>query len=257
MKTLRNKQKGRFLVQEGTMIEIMIVDDNATFAESLAQKLKVSPVWSSKAMRIRCLTQEIEYRNLEQYNKCDILFLDIELGPISGMNLARQLRQNDCRMVLIFVTNYKEYAPEGYEVGAFRYLEKSEIDTKLYSYFKAALTLSSDKKSSVEILCESESIPISLQSLAYIESLGHEQKLHLCNAPREILTTRQTMKYLEEMLLPHGFLRIHKGFLVNMSYIVSFKSIGVFLSNGEELPVGARSYREKKRIYMLWRAQQP
>lgn len=239
------------------MIEIVIVDDDAAFAESLEHKLKVLPVWSLKAMHIRCLTKEKEYRDFEQYKRCDILFLDIELGAISGMNLARQLRQNDCKTVLIFVTNYKEYAPEGYEVGAFRYLKKNEIDSKLNSYFQAALTLSNDKKRCVEILCESEAVPIPLHSLAYIESLGHEQRLHLCNVPRETLTTRQTMKSLEEMLLPHGFLRIHKGFLVNMSYIVSFKSIGVSLTNGENLPVGARSYREKKKIYMLWKAQQP
>ena len=73
------------------------------------------------------------FKNIAQYG---ILFLDIDLGKESGIDLARKMRKMNPEAVLIFVTNFSEYAPEGYEVDAFRYLAKSELEKKLPTYFE-------------------------------------------------------------------------------------------------------------------------
>ena len=158
--------------------------------------------------------------------------------------------------VLIFVTNFSEYAPEGYEVDAFRYLAKSELEKKLPTYFEDALAMCRTRQRKVEILCEGESVPIPVQSLAWIESQGREQYLHLVGGCREQLITRLTMTQLEDLLVPHGFLRIHKSYLVNMAYLQSFQSTSAVLTIGQALPVGARSYRDNKQKFVRWQAQQ-
>ena len=163
-----------------------------------------------KSMQLTCLTDiaEICANSLSQY---DILFLDIDLGSKSGIDLARQMRKLNPEAVLIFVTNFSEYAPEGYEVDAFRYLSKSEIEKKLPAYFEDALTVSRTRQRKIDILCEGESVPVPVQALAWIESQGHEQCLHLVGSRREQLLTRLTMMQLEELLAPQGFLRIRQS----------------------------------------------
>ena len=136
------------------------------------------------------------------------------------------------------------------------YLAKSELEKKLPTYFEDALAMCRTRQRKVEILCEGESVPIPVQSLAWIESHGREQYLHLVGGCREQLITRLTMTQLEDLLVPHGFLRIHKSYLVNMAYLQSFQSTSAVLTVGQTLPVGARSYRDNKQKFVRWQAQQ-
>ena len=102
------------------MVKILICDDDPTFAQSMFKRILSLPAYSSKSMKLSCLTDiaEMSANTIAQY---DILFLDIDLGKESGIDLARKMRKMNPEAVLIFVTNFSEYAPEGYEVDAFRY----------------------------------------------------------------------------------------------------------------------------------------
>ena len=99
-------------------------------------------------------------------------------------------------------------------------------------------------------------MPVPIQALAYVESQGHEQCLHLVGWQREKLYTRLTMAQLEELLFSQGFLRIHKRFLVNMIYLQTLQSTGAVLTTGHTLPASARSYRDNKQKFVKWQAQQ-
>lgn len=237
------------------MVHILICDDDIAFAQAMVKRILALPVYSSKSMTVHCLT-DLNAMNTGAIANSDILFLDIDLGDKNGIDLARGMRKRNPEAVLIFVTNFSEYAPEGYEVDAFRYLAKSDIDKKLPIYFSDALALCRTRQRKVEIYCEGESIPVPVQALAYVESKGHEQCLHMIGRPREELYTRLTMKQLEALLFPQGFLRIHKQYLVNMAYLRSLQSTNAVLSVGKSLPVGARSYRDIKQKYVKWQAQQ-
>ena len=118
------------------MLHIVLCDDEGPFAESLARRIRALADFSPRTMAITVLTDP---DRLTDALPCDLLFLDIDLGATNGIRVARRLRQTRPDTVLIFVTNYKEYAPEGYEVNAFRYLAKDELDAKLAPYFTAAL----------------------------------------------------------------------------------------------------------------------
>lgn len=237
------------------MLSILICDDDPHFAMLLSEKIRALPSYSAKNMNLTCLT-DMSVLDESALLHCDLLFLDIDLGEQNGLSLARKLRAINTKTVLIFVTNFKEYAPEGYEVDAFRYLAKSELDNKLSAYFEDALSVCRRYQQKVNIFCKGETVPLSIQALEYIESLGHEQCLHLIGLPQRQLITRTTMNELEEMLAPRGFLRIHKGFLVNMAYLQSLRSTVAVLSTGNSLPVGARRYQDTKKIFVEWQAQQ-
>ena len=98
------------------MVKILICDDDQTFAQSMFKRILSLPAYSSKSMKLSCLTDiaEMSADTIAQY---DILFLDIDLGKESGIDLARKMRKMNPEAVLIFVTNFSEYAPEGYAVA--------------------------------------------------------------------------------------------------------------------------------------------
>lgn len=75
------------------------------------------------------------------------------------------------------------------------------------------------------------SVPV--QAISYAESQGHEQCLYMIGWSKEKLYTRLTMAQLEELLFPQGFLRIHKQYLVNMTYLQSLQSTGAVLTTGK------------------------
>ena len=236
------------------MLHILICDDDSNFAELLSKKIATLPDYSPRAMHIRCLSKTDEILR-EDFSSCDILFLDIDMGEVNGIDLARKMRRTRPDIVLLFVTNFLEFAPEGYEVNAFRYLAKAKLAHRLPQYFADALAISHERQSEVDIVCIGEPVSIAVQSIVYIESVGHEQCIHLCNASKEPLLTRMTMAELEKVLSPHGFLRIHRSFLVNMAYLRQLRSTGAELTIGETLPVGARSYRETKGKFVSWMVQ--
>lgn len=184
MKTYPKQKIGSRAYIGESMVKILICDDDSTFAQSMFKMILSLPAYSSKSMKLSCLTDiaEMSANTIAQY---DILFLDIDLGKESGIDLARKMRKMNPEAVLIFVTNFSEYAPEGYEVDAFRYLAKSELEKKLPTYFEDALAMCRTRQRKVEILCEGESVPIPVQSLAWIESQGREQYLHLVGGCRE------------------------------------------------------------------------
>lgn len=99
-------------------------------------------------------------------------------------------------------------------------------------------------------------MPVPVQAITYVESQGHEQCLHMTGWSKEKLYTRLTMAQLEELLFPQGFLRIHKQYLVNMTYLQSLQSTGAVLTTGESLKTSARNYRENQKKFVNWKAQQ-
>lgn len=89
------------------MLHIVVCDDEAAFAENLTWKIEALPAFSPRNMRVCCLTDP----EALSAQPCDLLFLDIDLGAINGIDVARAPRPTHPDTVLIFVTNYKEYAP--------------------------------------------------------------------------------------------------------------------------------------------------
>ena len=255
LKAQRHLISGKYATIGGSMVHILICDDDAVFAQDMAKKILALPDYSPKSMNVQCLT-DVNAMSAGELTKFDILFLDIDLGDKNGIELARTMRVRNVEAVLILVTNFSEYAPEGYEVDAFRYLPKAELERKLPGYFSDALAVCRTRQRKVEIFCEGESMPVPVQALIYVESQGHEQLLHLTGWSKKELYTRMTMAQLEELLFPQGFLRIHKQFLVNMAYLQSLQSTGALLTTGKSLKASARNYRENQQKFVDWKTQQ-
>ena len=121
-----------------SMLHILICDDDTAFTNTLQSAIAALPDYHRRQMQTICVNDPRVLTKTD-IQRADLVFLDIDMGDINGMKLARQMRAIRKDFVLIFVTNYGEYAAEGYEVNAFRFLPKLQLAEKLPSYFRQAL----------------------------------------------------------------------------------------------------------------------
>ena len=188
----------------------------------------------------------------EQLASCDMAFLDIDFehGTCNGIDLARELRQVNSRALIFFVTNYIDYAPAGYEVQAFRYILKRDVTDVLERYILQAMEQLADGQEVLRLQGKDEMIDIPLEQITFLEVMDHSVSIHAGTQKHELSAA---LFRLEDRLEAHGFLRIHKSYLVNMRHIRKYRSRECVLDDGTVLAVSERNYAQQKQKYLLWK----
>lgn len=191
--------------------------------------------------------------NMSQYN---IIFLDIEMDGLNGIQTAQMLREYCSDSFIIFVTAYAEYSLQGYSVDTLRYIiknnsmlkeaieeslnticKKLKYNLKLYTY---------DFKEGIQ--------KINLEKIFYIESMSHNLIFHiLTEQGEELYTLRGSLKDYDAEYSDRGFVRIHQSFLVNCRYIKKIKYNSILLKNDKELPVSKAKYKAVKQKYISYK----
>lgn len=237
------------------MLRIFICDDDALFLTRMEEQVNRFLTEASLKARIHTFSsmEEISDRLLQS---CDIAFLDVDFAGknYSGLDVARRLRQFRGDSVIIFVTNYIEYAPEGYEVQAFRYILKADVEQKLDGYLQQALQKFEQARETMKIQIEGELIDIPFQDILYVESQRHTLNLHIQKGSGiRTYSFYGSMSVMEEKLTHQGFLRVHKSYLVNMRHIKRYRCREVELTGGEILRASEERYARQKQVYLLWK----
>jgi len=177
----------------------------------------------------------------------DILFLDIRMEGLDGLETARRLREKGCGCLIVFLTSLEEYAREGYEVRAFRYLLKDQVDRELERVMDACChELVAEEYFTFSY--ERRSYSIRKQDILYFES--RKRMVYLFTARGEY-QFYQKLDVLENQLLGEGFLRCHRSFLVQERKVKSWKEHALWLEDGREIPISRTYEKEVNRRLML------
>lgn len=239
-----------------SMLNVLICDDDKAMVEAMVSIVENVLTETDKKARIHTSTDATLISD-QLLSSCDIALLDIDFDEAgyNGMDVARRLRTLRSDTVLIFVTNFIEYAPEGYKVQAFRYVLKRDIHSDLKP--NLLLALKNLNKETLPIQVNGEIINLALDDILYLEVRQHNvtavMRQQTQDKKQKEYTFYAPLSELEEQLEPYGFLRIHKSYLVNMKYIKKFQCREALLTNGITLRVGEKSYAEKKQKYLLWK----
>lgn len=236
------------------MVRILLCDDNPVFLERVREKIR-SALASRKldgAIYTFPAPGEIPEALLAD---CGIFFLDMDFSPEkeNGLALAGKIRQANRDAVIVFLTNYIEYAPAGYKVQAFRYLLKSDVDSSLEETLWEAVGQLETKRETIQLSVSGESVTLFLEDILYLEAQAHTVVVH--TRGQEEFRVYASLSSLEQQLASRGFLRIQKSYLVNMRRIRRLRFDYVTLDDGTQLPVSKTGYAEQKRKYLLWRGQ--
>lgn len=172
----------------------------------------------------------------------DLVFLDIEMPALDGITLAKKIRARSENVFIVFLTSHIEYALEGYEVNALRYLTKPVDIEKL----KEVIRYVQEKQGSsrqIIIKEDGEEILIDINDVIYMESMN--QNVRIVTAKGEHVI-RYNIGDFEEQLKNDGFFRIHRGYLISLSKVKKLSGNDVILDSGETLPVSRSNVKPLK-----------
>ena len=175
-------------------------------------------------------------------NPYDLVFLDIEMPAVDGITLAKKIRARSENVFIVFLTSHIEYALEGYEVNALRYLTKPVDIEKL----KEVIRYVQEKQGSsrqIIIKEDGEEILIDINDVIYMESMN--QNVRIVTAKGEHVI-RYNIGDFEEQLKNDGFFRIHRGYLISLSKVKKLSGNDVILDGGETLPVSRSNVKPLK-----------
>jgi len=170
----------------------------------------------------------------------DILLLDIEMGTMNGVDLAKTIRQTNDTVQIIFITGFPDFIAEGYEVSALHYLMKPVSEEKLHAVLdKAAANLAkAEKRLCITHDRQTDFIPLS--QITYIEAQKQYVEIHTSDA---LYRMKSSLADIESKLDEY-FSRCQRSFIVNLRYVIRIKNDCVVLKNGVEVPI-SRGMAEK------------
>lgn len=186
----------------------------------------------------------------------DISFLDIEMGEISGMDVAKHIREKEeslaQRSVLIFVTGYREYMEAAFDVNAFHYLIKPIDAEKFFEVFrrarKEASAIGEQYKKQIMVKISGTQQKIWLRDIYYIESGNKKVIFHTVDGTLEVYGKMEEL----ENRLGNTFYRCHRCYLVNMEKIAAYSANSIQVINGDNLLLARTKYSDFIKTYMRY-----
>lgn len=218
--------------------EVQIRHDFGDIVKRLSPQSEIK-VFSSGEQLLNVLGQE----------NCDVLLLDIDMPGISGMDVAKCLVEKEYKPLLVFVTSHDELVYDSFQYHPFGFVRKSFFENEIEMVLKdCARELEGNRRHFVfRVGGRDARLPVS--DILFFEADGNYLKLYSTKEEHRI---RSTITAVENSLSSCGFIRIHKGFLVNQLAIKAFGTDGLQLENGIILPIG-KSYAESaKKLFMRY-----
>ncbi len=208
------------------MYEIAIVEDNAAEAARLTQYLERFSKENGTELEAVLFKNAHAFMDAFRY-QFDIVFMDIELPGISGMDTARWLRERDGTVTLIFVTHLMQYAVNGYEVDALDYIVKPvEYPTFALKMRRAVQQREILQDREVTLDTREGMIRVSAEKIKYVEIYNHHIYYHLTDGDYE---GYGTLKQVEERLPDRGFFRCNSSCIVNLRYVEQLKGPDIYI----------------------------
>lgn len=177
----------------------------------------------------------------------DLLILDIEMGGLSGMELAGKIREENEEIPILFITGYESYMAQGYEVSAIQYLLKPMYKDKL---FAALNKLQKGKKAEAKIPFQTEDGQLFLapSQIWYVEAAGHYSILHASGGEYQI---RHSFTEVLKMLgLQKEFVHCHRSYLVNVQHVSAITKTDLIMDNRVKIPISRGSYKSVNQAFI-------
>lgn len=179
----------------------------------------------------------------------NIYFLDIKMNNLTGIEAAKKIRELNKKAIIIFITAYKDYVFDAFDVQAFHYILKPINEIK----FREVINLVSLKfiKEDKFIIAKtiSQSTKISFKDIVYIESEGRKVKIH---TTYDIIEYYNKISEIEKELNTNNFFRCHKSFIVNFMYVESYTTTVITLKNLEKIYISKYRLNEFSKAFMYY-----
>jgi len=228
------------------IIRVGVLDDEQNAVDIISTSVK--KIFSSNGVEaeIVCFTSAKELWLKLKEEWFNLLFLDIKMPLIDGVEFGKKIAAMENRPDIVFVSSNTNRVFDTFAVNPFGFVRKDnfikDLSGVIERYVKQKVLSGENKLLQIEVKNRGEFISVNLSLVKYIECVKNVQTLYMDGLKNCEVHSR--IYSLEEQVTSYGFIRIHKGYLVNCKYIRRFNATTVQLTTGEELPVG-RSKRDE------------
>ena len=232
-------------------MDIAVVDDEKAIREHICGLVEEQQPES----RIEAYATGEEL--LASGKRFDIVFLDIQMEGMNGIEAARSLREKNANLgvgdtVLVFVTGIKDYVFDAFDLYAFQYLLKPIDEDKFAEVLARAVREAAKKKERRVLFIKSRNLTLDQSEILYIESRAKKVEIHITGAAQAI-EIYAAMDELEAQL-GDEFYRCHRAYIVNMDCITEYDGESITLTNGDRVYLTKKKYGEFVKAYM-WHLQ--
>ncbi len=233
------------------LVRMAIVEDEAKLHDYYG---KMVEAWG-KAGNIRTAITYVE--SAEEYlfkyegqNIFDIIFLDVCMKDMNGMELAHEIRKSDRNVQIVFLTGKPEFVYEGYEIGAVRYLIKPVQEGELIKALDACMEkLGSSREDYLTMKYQGENLRLSRSGILFIQVEGHYLKMQTVD---RVYEWKASLKEMQEKLDPARFVQANRSVLVNLEFVSKITREECILENGEVIPVSRGAYGPLNEAFMKY-----
>ena len=213
---------------------VAIVDDSVVDAKY------VSGILNSWAQLRKLSVQAEAFPSAESFlfhyaedKAWDILLLDIEMGAMDGVSLAKKIRQENDSVQIVFITGFADYISEGYEVSALHYLMKPVKQDKLFGVLDRAVAAMQKTERVILLPVGGEMLRLPVNQVQYVEAFSHAVAIV---TGTDTIQVKMSISEIEKML-SDGFIRCHRSYLVGLKHVARLSKTEVILDNGKALPL--------------------
>ena len=232
---------------------IAVCEDDAPSREF---ETKLINEWAKKSGTVTCVDAYTSAENFlfesEDKLEYDLLILDIQMGKMNGVELAKTLRNRGFDGALIFLTGIKDFAIEGYEVGAIRYLLKPLKQDELFKTLNLVQAdLENHQKEVFLLQSGNELTKIEYDNIIYIEARGHY--VHLCGRTQGLFIEKEwkgSFGSVSDDFEKHQFFCLRRGLLVNLEHVSKINRTDCILDNDETIPIARGKYQELNEAFI-------
>ena len=222
------------------MLTIAICDDEARVLPALEKKIQQTLLEQGEEADILLYDScEAVLEAMEQI-EVDVMFLDIDMPTMTGFDLARAMNQKQMKTIIVFISNQDALVYESFSFRPFAFIRKAYFDQEIAAVIKRVLEEYHRIPEIFFFHANNEEVRMPIAQMLYFESQGNYVRLVTSKGEYRI---RETISNLENRLECAGFIRIHKGFLVNQLFIMAVRQNEVILEDGTSLAIG-RSNKE-------------
>jgi DNA-binding LytR/AlgR family response regulator len=228
-------------------LRIAICDDTEEELILLSQMIKSWAKTRSLVINIDCYNSSESFKFAWSDHSFDLVFLDVQMENMSGIDLAQYIRKTDDNVLIVFETNYAQYSLQGYDVEAMHFLIKPLSSKKLIPVLEKAYRIwYAQHDKSLIVTNDGGQRKLPVNQIIYISMLSHTAEIHTMDETYEI---RKTAAELAAHL-PDYFMHCHRSYLVNLLKTDCVYKDSLRLSNGKNLPISRNRSKLIKDAYM-------
>ena len=221
-------------------MRVAVCDDEEIFQEQIRNL--IDKIYNSMDVIVDGFSEGKKLLERFDANPYDVIFLDIEMPSMDGITLAKKLRQRSENVFIVFLTSHVEYALEGYEVNALRYLTKPNREDKLREVLKYVMNKNTAKRM-LMIKSEGEELRVNVADVLYFEAQNQYVMIYLRGEEHLV---RANIGDFEEQLREDGFFRIHRGYLISLAKVTKIVKSDVIMETGASLPISRNNVKPLK-----------